>query len=324
MNKTNENKHIPWVEKFRPTNFESIVLDKHNEKMFQGMIKANYFPNILLYGPPGTGKTTTIMNLVNTFQKRNDQINKGLLIHLNASDERGIDVIRSQIYQFVHSKTLFTLGTKVVILDEVDYMTKNAQQALKNILRGVDGNVRFFLICNYITRIDESLQNEFVRLRFNKLPEVKINEYLKHICSVEQLTLTDDAIVSIQKFYRSDIRSMINYIQCNQNKTNGQRVVNDDVWRKFTNILRQPECHIEASDFLDTISNDYNTESRFLIKHYLNYVIRFRKEYVTINLMKVVEFITHVQEPDIEHIKMYIIFKLHDIYTLIDSKNILK
>ena len=67
-------KHIPWVEKFRPTNFESIVLDKNNEKMFQGMIKSNYFPNILLYGPPGTGKTTTMMNLVNTFQKRNDQI----------------------------------------------------------------------------------------------------------------------------------------------------------------------------------------------------------------------------------------------------------
>ena len=87
-------------------------------------------------------------------------------------------------------------------------------------------------------------------------------------------------------------------------------------------------CEIGSHSYdhvkLDTISNDYNTEFRFLIKHYLNYVIRFRKEYVSINFMKVVEFITHVQEPDTEHIKMYIIFKLQDIYTLIDSKNILK
>ena len=288
--------------------------------MFQNMIKSNYFPNILLYGPPGTGKTTTIMNLVNTFQKQNDQVNKGLLIHLNASDERGIDIIRNQIYQFVHSKTLFTLGTKIVILDEVDYMTKNAQQALKNILRGVNGNIRFFLICNYITRIDESLQNEFVRLRFNKLPEVKINEFLKRICNAEQLTLEDETITSIQIFYRSDIRSMINYIQCNQNKSNGQPVVNNDVWRKFTSILLQKECFIEASFYLDNISSSYNTELRFLVKHYLSYIIRFRKEFVTIKFMKVVDFITHNQESDVQHMKMYMIFKLNDIFMTIDSK----
>lgn len=320
MNEKNETKHIPWVEKYRPNTFESIVLDKNNMKMFQNMIKSNYFPNILLYGPPGTGKTTTIMNLVNTFQKQNDQVNKGLLIHLNASDERGIDIIRNQIYQFVHSKTLFTLGTKIVILDEVDYMTKNAQQALKNILRGVNGNIRFFLICNYITRIDESLQNEFVRLRFNKLPEVKINEFLKRICNAEQLTLEDETITSIQIFYRSDIRSMINYIQCNQNKSNGQPVVNNDVWRKFTSILLQKECFIEASFYLDNISSSYNTELRFLVKHYLSYIIRFRKEFVTIKFMKVVDFITHNQESDVQHMKMYMIFKLNDIFMTIDSK----
>jgi len=163
---SNKKKDIPWVEKYRPNSFESIVLDPTNKIIMGTILRTHYFPNLLLYGPPGTGKTTTIINLVNEFQPNN----KGLMIHLNASDERGIDIIRNQINQFVNSKALFQNGTKFVILDEVDYMTKNAQQALKYLLRGINGNVRFCLICNYITRIDESLQNEFMRLRFNQLP----------------------------------------------------------------------------------------------------------------------------------------------------------
>ena len=163
--------NIPWVEKYRPTNMNEIVLDPLNNDIIQNMIKTNYFPNILLYGPPGTGKTTTIINLINNYQKKNNQLNKGLMIHLNASDERGIDIIRNQIHQFVNSNSLFYTGIKFVILDEVDYMTKNAQQALKYLLNGYNNNVRFCLICNYISRIDDSLQNEFMRIRFNQLPE---------------------------------------------------------------------------------------------------------------------------------------------------------
>ena len=175
---TNKKENSPWVEKYRPTSFKDIVLDPINKEIMETILKNNYFPNLLLYGPPGTGKTTTIINLVNSFQEKHNQKNQGLMIHLNASDERGIDIIRNQINQFVNSQTLFKKGTKFVILDEVDYMTKNAQQALKYLLRGIEGNVRFCLICNYITRIDESLQNEFMRLRFNQLPEKAIIDFL--------------------------------------------------------------------------------------------------------------------------------------------------
>ena len=126
---------IPWVEKYRPNNFDDIVLDKYNKIIFNNILKKNYIPNILLFGPPGTGKTTTIINLINKFQHNNNQQNKGLMIHLNASDERGIDIIRNQINNFVNSKTLFNQGTKFIILDEVDYMTKNAQFALKYLLQ---------------------------------------------------------------------------------------------------------------------------------------------------------------------------------------------
>ena len=132
----NTNKEsIPWVEKYRPTEFDDIVLSPINRNIFNNIIEKNYFPNLLFYGPPGTGKTTTIINLINNYQKKYGQINKSSVIHLNASDERGIDIIRNQIYQFVKSKNFFDKGLKFVILDEVDYMTKYVQQALKYILQ---------------------------------------------------------------------------------------------------------------------------------------------------------------------------------------------
>jgi replication factor C subunit 3/5 len=127
----NNNISIPWVEKYRPDTFENIVLDPINKRILHNIIRTNNFPNLLLYGPPGTGKTTTIINIINKYQEANNEIHKGLIIHLNASDERGIDIIRNQIRQFVDSDTLFVTGTKFIILDEVDYMTKHAQQSLK-------------------------------------------------------------------------------------------------------------------------------------------------------------------------------------------------
>ena len=116
--------NMPWVEKYRPTSFDNIVLDPINRQIFENIINQNNIPNLIFYGPPGTGKTTTIINLINKYQEKYNQKNKGLMIHLNASDERGIDVIRNQINNFVNTKTLFTHGIKFIILDEVDYMTK--------------------------------------------------------------------------------------------------------------------------------------------------------------------------------------------------------
>ena len=89
---------IPWIEKYRPTNFEEIVLDKINRTLFENILTNNYFPNLLFYGPPGTGKTTTIINLINEYQKKHNNNAKGSVIHLNASDERGIDIISCLLY----------------------------------------------------------------------------------------------------------------------------------------------------------------------------------------------------------------------------------
>ena len=144
-----KNDSIPWVEKYRPKDFNDIVLNENNRSLLENILNNNYFPNLLLYGPPGTGKTTTIINLINRYQEINNEKSKELIVHLNASDDRGIDIIRNQINQFVNSKTLFTKGLKFIILDEVDYMTKNAQIAMKNLLQTYQCNVRFFLILIY-------------------------------------------------------------------------------------------------------------------------------------------------------------------------------
>jgi DNA polymerase III delta prime subunit len=197
------------------------------------------------------------------------------MIHLNASDERGIDIIRSQISQFVNSKTLFNQGMKFVILDEVDYMTKNAQQALRYLLQNYSGSVRFCLICNYISRIDEGLQNEFLRLRFNQLPEKDIINFLGNISSAENLNLTEKSLYSIQKLYKSDIRSMINFMQSNQNlKEDCTNIIDNNVWNNLYNKIKKGDELEKMSLYINNISLKFNIDKKNIIKDFLNYIIR--------------------------------------------------
>ena len=262
--------NIPWTEKYRPSNFDNIVLDPNNKTLFMNMIENKYFPNLLLYGPPGTGKTTTIINLINEYQRVKK--NKSLVIHLNASDERGIDIIRNQIYQFVKTKNLFETGYKFVVLDEVDYMTKNAQQALKYLLQTCGNNVKFFLICNYISKIELSLQHEFVCIRFNQLPKQKIREFIREICVKEGVDLTDQNIDTIQNLHKSDIRSMINFIQLNQNVPVQQsNIIDDTVWKSLYDLFQENRKTIKV--FINQLSINYNIDKKQIIKDYYNYLI---------------------------------------------------
>ena len=309
----NESTSVPWVEKYRPIEFDKIVLEPLNKKIMENILLKNHFPNLLLYGPPGTGKTTTIINLVNAYQEKYNQKNKGLMIHLNASDERGIDIIRNQINSFVNSSGLFSKGAKFVILDEVDYMTKNAQQALKYLLQSYNSNVRFCLICNYISRIDESLQNEFMRLRFNQLPEREIVRFLSVINENENIKLTETTIKSIQKLYKSDIRSMINYMQSNQNLIGHSEIIDNNVWENLTKSFLNKETREKIIEMFIFISSKYNIEIKNIIKDYLNFIIRFKPEYVNENLLNFIEHIMHIQEPNISYLLSYTILKLKSL-----------
>ena len=304
----------PWVERFRPTKFDDIVLDPLNKKILTNIIKTSYFPNLLFFGPPGTGKTTTIINLVNSYQEVLGEKNKGLMIHLNASDERGIDIIRNQINQFVNSKSLFNQGTKFVILDEVDYMTKNAQQALRYLLQNYTNGVRFCLICNYISRIDEGLQNEFLRLRFNQLPEQDIISFLKNISVSENLNMTDKSLRLIQRLYKSDIRSMINFMQSNQHITDDEfNIIDETVWAELYSKIA---LHSSTSSmnsiiaFINNTSSKYNIDKKNIIKDFLNYIIRHKEEHVSPTFLNFVENIMHFEDSKSGHIINYSLSKL--------------
>lgn len=297
----------PWVEKYRPTNFNDIVLDDMNRKIFENILNKNYFPNLLFYGPPGTGKTTTITNLINAYQSRFNEVNRGTIIHLNASDERGIDIIRNQIYQFAKSKNFFEKGLKFIILDEVDYMTKNAQQALKYLLQTTSQNVRFCLICNYISKIDESLKNEFISIRFNQLPVKYIHDFIRKVALSENIELTDEVIQTIQTLYQSDIRSMINFIQLHQNINHWERIIiTNQIYEKMHEYLKDDAIKIsQIIQYVFEISRQYNTDKMNILVGYSHYIIKNKPDIITTALMNVIETVVHTVDSDIKYILSY-------------------
>ena len=197
---------LPWIEKYRPQDLKNIILDSETSTIFNNMIKFNYYPNMILYGPPGTGKTTTIMCLLKHYPYSNH------IIHLNASDERGIEVIRTQLYAFIHTKGLFQNQMKFIILDEVDSMTKQAQTSLITLLTNT--NVRFCLICNYISKLIPSLRDYFLLIPFYNTSND--NSYIKNIIKSENLKLKKSVVDDIIFNYSPDLRSIVNSLQAYQ------------------------------------------------------------------------------------------------------------
>jgi replication factor C subunit 3/5 len=333
-----ENHTIPWVEKYRPTRLEDIVLEPINRQIFENILHTRYFPNLLFYGPPGTGKTSTILNLIqnwntmgsgtgaagtasvvaveDTESKRRNQMKERVnIIHLNASDERGIDIIRNQILQFVQTKSLFETGMKFVILDEVDYMTKPAQQAFKYLLQSFSSNtvrnVRFCLICNYLSKIDESLRHEFMTIRFNQLPQCQIHAFIHSIAEKEGIAMGWTEIETIQQIYKSDIRSMINFIQMNQDMVMIKKnILTDMVWETFHAMgfagvdsgggerERKMKCKLQE------MSIQYNMDKKHLLKRYFHFLVKKGYGMTTWNL-EVIRNIVHYTESTAEQQLVY-------------------
>lgn len=312
---------IPFVEKYRPSNLNEIVLDENNRIIFENILENLYFPNLLLYGPPGTGKTTTIINLINAYQEKINNKNKNLIIHLNASDDRGIDIIRNQINNFVKSKPLFNDGMKFVILDEVDYMTKSAQQALSYLLQNYNNNAKFCLICNYISKIDEGLQNEFLTLRFNQLPKEDIIKYLKNISNKEKLNLEDDIIENIQTMFKSDIRSMANFIQSNIDLRENMKIIDklilDDLLNSFLQIKN---INIKNNNLIlnkiNKLSISYNIDKKNLLKIFLNYIIKNHTNLINSDFLDFIENLIH---NNIENSEIYFNYCISKMSSFLSS-----
>ena len=303
----------PWVEKYRPTNFDDIVLEPLNRILLENIVSQNNFPNLLFYGPPGTGKTTTIINLIDKYQQHYNQKRKGLKIHLNASDDRGIDVIRNQINQFVNTKTLFGHGIKFVILDEVDYMTKNAQQALRYLIQQYSKNIRFCLICNYISRIDTALQNEFIRLRFCQLPKKDTYKFLEKIVKKEKLNIEPSQIKGIQLRFKSDIRSMINYLQSNHNNIGViKNILTNKVLDKLIKSLKNKKK--KKKDLIENLCKKYNIQRKQFLIRFVSYLITNKPEIINENFLTSLQYIVHNNNVKEGYLIQYLLEELELLY----------
>ena len=308
-------KHIPWIEKYRPTKFKNIVLNKTNKQILINIIQNNYFPNLLFYGPPGTGKTTTITNLIKDYQKKYKQQHKGFTIHLNASDDRGIDIIRNQLSIFAKSNILFGNGLKFIILDEVDYMTKNAQKALHYLIQESAPNICFCLICNYISRINCSLQDEFLRLHFCNLPKQDTFNFLKKIISKEKLNISPQQIKNIQNIYRSDIRSMINYLQSNIDSLDQipKQIITNSIWKNIIHKVIKTDIN-KLYLYIEDFCVHYNISNSDFIELFIEYLFQYNTKTLENNWVLTFKFIIHNININHKQLMYYFLLKLKGLY----------
>lgn len=291
-NNNNNTNNTPWCEKYRPNCYNNIILNDNNKLIFDNILKENIFYNLLFYGPPGTGKTTTIINLINKYQELNyGKKIKSLIIHLNASDDRGIDIIRNTIYNFINSENMFKQGTKFIILDEVDYMTKIAQQALKCIIQEYnDRNIIFCLICNYISKIDHSLVDEFIKIKFNNLPKNKIYEFIDNINKCEKLNLSKDTINLIIDYFNCDIRSMLNFLQ--SNIFSKKYILQNNVIEKLLEINLTKNYAFFFNN-IKFIENKYKITIFQILEKYIYFILTNKINNINKNVINDYEYIIH-------------------------------
>ncbi|KAF9922067.1 hypothetical protein FBU30_007841 [Linnemannia zychae] len=213
---------LPWVEKYRPTTLDDLVSHKDITSTIERFIDENRLPHMLLYGPPGTGKTSTILACA---RKLYGPMWKSMTMELNASDDRGIEVVREQIKNFASTKKIFSSGFKLIILDEADMMTQTAQNALRRVVEKYTKNVRFCIICNYVSKIIPALQSRCTRFRFGPLELSQVDSRLDYIIQNEGVKITDEGRKALLQLSKGDMRRALNILQaCHA----GYEVVDED------------------------------------------------------------------------------------------------
>ncbi|KAJ9616997.1 Subunit of heteropentameric Replication factor C (RF-C) [Cladophialophora chaetospira] len=217
--------NLPWVEKYRPNTLDDVSGHQDILATINKFVEHNRLPHLLFYGPPGTGKTSSILALARQIYGPKNM--RQMVLELNASDDRGIDVVREQIKTFASTKQIFSASTqqttggpkiglgafKLIILDEADAMTSAAQMALRRIMEKYTANTRFCIIANYTHKLSPALLSRCTRFRFSPLKEPDIRRLVDLVISQEHINITPEAVDSLVKLSKGDMRRALNVLQ---------------------------------------------------------------------------------------------------------------
>jgi len=205
-----EFQNLPWIEKYRPSKLEELVAQEEIIATIRKLVDANQLPHLLFYGPPGTGKTSTILAVAKEMYGARM---RSMVLEMNASDARGIETVRNEISNFAGTRKLFSSGIKLVILDEADNMTKDAQMALRRVIEKYAKNARFCIICNYASKIIPAVQSRCTRFRFAPLKTDLVVGRVKEIVAKERIEVTKKGLNAVLQLSGGDMRKVLNILQ---------------------------------------------------------------------------------------------------------------
>jgi replication factor C subunit 2/4 len=209
------NNNIPWVDKYRPLHIESIAHQDEVKKVLLNTLKTGDFPNFIFYGPPGTGKTSAILALA--YELFGPNLVNDRILELNASDQRGINIVRDKIIKFakesISNPDPLYPPYKIIILDEADAITLDAQAALRKVMESSSKITRFCFTCNYIEKIIQPIVSRCVKFRFKPLSISVLNERLSKIAEFEKIKINSDCINRISEISDGDCRKGIMILQ---------------------------------------------------------------------------------------------------------------
>jgi replication factor C subunit 3/5 len=241
----NEN-NLPWVEKYRPKSIDNIISHAQNIETIKKLLKNGSLPHLLFHGSPGTGKTSTIMALAKEIYGNNIRL---MVMKLDASDDRGINSVREEIKGFAEKSNMFQKGVRLIILDEADSMTFDAQFALRRIIEKYSATIRFCLICNYENKIIPAIRSRCANFRFGNIDIKHICIKLKEIVESENLKYENNVLENIARLSKGDLRKAINLLQSISMQS---KYITNELCYDTAGI----PSNIEIKKILETLSNN--------------------------------------------------------------------